>query len=86
MPSRAIPEPWLQKYLAERFGTIQKQIGFDVMAEDAMTAVLHNNPEILETYVKDTHILQFVKLVKNNQSGKKEAHFQVIFSSISILR
>ncbi|CAJ0580486.1 unnamed protein product, partial [Mesorhabditis spiculigera] len=59
-----------QEFLAEKFGQIQEQIGFDLMAEDTMTAVLHNNPKLLEKYVKKDHVERFVELVRNNRQGK----------------
>uniref|UniRef100_A0AC35U5D8 Inositol 1,4,5-trisphosphate receptor n=1 Tax=Rhabditophanes sp. KR3021 TaxID=114890 RepID=A0AC35U5D8_9BILA len=59
-----------QEFLAEKFEQIQEQIGFDLMAEDTMTAVLHNNPKLLEKYVKAPHVIRFVELVRFNNAGK----------------
>ena len=52
-----------QEFLAEKFDQIQEQIGFNLLAEDTMTSVLHNNPKLLEKYVKTPHIERFVELV-----------------------
>uniref|UniRef100_A0A183CC87 Inositol 1,4,5-trisphosphate receptor n=1 Tax=Globodera pallida TaxID=36090 RepID=A0A183CC87_GLOPA len=59
-----------QEFLAEKFDQIQEQIGFNLLAEDTMTAVLHNNPKLLEKYVKTPHVERFVELVRNNRCGR----------------
>lgn len=59
-----------QEFLAEKFDQIQEQIGFNLLAEDTMTAVLHNNLKLLEKYVKTPHVERFVELVRNNRCGK----------------
>lgn len=64
-----------QEYLAEKFSQIQEQIGFDLLAEETMTAVLHNNPKLLEKYVKNPHVERFVELVRNNKAGRYVALF-----------
>ncbi|KAF7640278.1 hypothetical protein Mgra_00000106 [Meloidogyne graminicola] len=59
-----------QEFLAEKFDHIQEHIGFNLLAEETMTAVLHNNPKLLEKYVKIPHVERFVELVRNNRCGK----------------
>ena len=52
--------PKNQEFLAENFDQIQEQIGYNLTAEDTMTAVLHNNPNLLKKYVKMPHVERFV--------------------------
>ncbi|VDP15227.1 unnamed protein product [Soboliphyme baturini] len=59
-----------QVYIAERFIHIQQQIGYGLMAEDTITAILHDNTKLLETYVEKAHIEKFIELVRNNSEGK----------------
>ncbi|KAK6016311.1 RIH domain protein [Ostertagia ostertagi] len=78
-----------QEFLAEKFGQIQEQIGFDLLAEDTMTAVLHNNPKLLEKYVKTPHVERFVELVFSVECFQrfgKECGFLTYLADLCVCR
>ncbi|VDP29752.1 unnamed protein product [Schistosoma curassoni] len=73
-----------QEYLAQYLNLMQTHIGLGIRASETITALLHNNRQLLEKRVGELEVSAFVSLVRDNIEARFLNYLSALCSSCGV--